>query len=606
VNDARPTPGPWQRDRLRVFGRPAGLLAAALASLGVAVVFWSQGGQDDTYITYWPAKTLAEHGEIMNYNGLRLEQSSSLSLVVLLAVLYKLTPWTMPTVGFVASLAAALATSLIAVRLARRMGLRSRIAVVTATLTAAPFGYWATSGTETPLTAFAALWFIDALVQSRAESDRGSWLKLAAAALLFAGVRPETPVLLVGIVIAFMIVGIGSPRLDGQERGLQLKSDAARAGVGVAAVAIVLGFRKLYFDAWLPNPATLKSQGFDAREGFVYLWDVSLRAGVFPLMLAAGGAAVVVVRHLRGAPNPVAALMVALALGQLAFIVISGGDWMIDGRFLAPIVPPLVLIGFLAIEAAVSAPHTRRSITAGYTLLNLIFAVQLLHQGHSDGQPLWTMQRVFKRAEKRLGAETFARVELLNQIHRRDAFTTHALLPIADAVVAHVKTRPVYVMTGQAGMIAYHLASRHFRRVVILDLWSLTDRQLIDCFPPGTVPIGKWGTFFGAYPLSEHETVTARCQLPLPDIYYNEALLPSMQALLERLGYDVVYHQFGHIGYPGAVGYDSLTDQVGRVGYPGPTKFLRSHNSADGHIAVRRKIARAIGLKPSPAWNWNL
>jgi hypothetical protein len=606
MNDVRPGERPSQRDRLRALRRPAGLIAAALAGLGIAIAFWGQGGQDDTYITYWPAKTLAEHGEIVNYNGLRLEQSSSLSLVVVLALLYKLTPWSMPTVGFVTSLAAALATSLIAVRLARRMGLQSRTAVVTGILTAAPFGYWATSGTETPLTAFAALWFIDALTEPIGERNSGFWLKLAAAALLFAGVRPEAPVLQIGIVIALPILGLVSPRVERKERGLRLKSDAARAGIGVAAVAIVLGFRKLYFDAFWPNPATLKSQGFDAGEGFVYLWDVSLRAGVFPLLLAVGGAAVVAVRHFRGAPNPVAGLLIALALGQLAFIVISGGDWMIGGRFLAPIVPPLVLIGFLAIEAAVPAPRARNSITAGYTLLNLLFAVQLLHQGHSDGQPLWTMKRVFKRAEKRLGADTFARVELLNQIHRRDAFTTHALLPIADAVVAHVKKRPVYVMTGQAGMIAYHLASRHFRRVVILDLWSLTDRQLIDCFPPGTVPIGKWGTFFGAYPLSEHEAVTARCGLPLPDIYYNEALLPSMQALLERLGYEVVYHQFGHIGYPGAVGYDALSDQVGRVGYPGPTKFLRSHNSADGHIAVRKKIARAIGLKPVPAWNWNL
>jgi hypothetical protein len=606
VNDVRPSARPWPRDRLRAVGQPAGLLAAALASLGVAIAFWSQGGQDDTYITYWPAKTLAEHGEIVNYNGLRLEQSSSLSLVVVLALIYKLTPWSMPTVGFLTSLAAALATGLIAVRLARRMGLQSRIAVVTATLTAAPFGYWATSGTETPLTAFAALWFIDALTQPSADRDRGTWLKLAAAALLFAGVRPEAPVLLIGIVIAFVILGLVSPSAERKERGSHLKSDAARAGVGVAAVAIVLGFRKLYFNAWWPNPATLKSQGFDAGEGLVHLWDVSLRAGVYPLMLAAAGAAVVAARYFRGAPDRVAALVIALGLGQVAFIVISGGDWMIGGRFLAPIVPALVLVGFLAIEAAVPAPRTRDCIAAGYTLLNLIFAVQLLHQGHSDGQPLWTMQRVFKRAEKRLGADSFARVELLNQVHRRDAFTTHALLPIADAVVAHVKTRPVYVMTGQAGMIAYHLASRHFRRVVILDLWSLTDRQLIDCFPPGTVQTGKWGTFLGAYPLSEHEALTARCQIPLPDIYYNETLLPSMQALLERLGYDVIYQQTGHIGYPGAVGYDPLSDQVGRVGYPGPAKFLRSHNSADGHIAVRKKIARAVGLKPKPAWSWNL
>lgn len=606
MNDARPIAGPWQHDRLRALGRPAGLVAAALASLGIAIMLWGQGGQDDTYISYWPARTLAEHGEILNYNGLRLEQSSSLSLVVLLALLYKLTPWSMPTVGFVASLGAALGAALLAARLARRMGLQARTAVATAILTAAPFGYWATSGTETPLTALAALWFIDALTRRPAPRGRPFWLELTIAALLFAAVRPETPVLQIGIVVAFLILSVVSARREGHAQALPPKTLAARAGVGVAAIAVVLAFRKLYFDAWLPNPATLKSHGFDSGEGFVYLWDVTLRAGVFPLVLAAAGVAVVVLSLVRGPINSLAALISALALGQLAFTVISGGDWMIGGRFLAPIVPALVLLGFLAIEAAAPAPRARLAIAAGYTLLNLVFAVQLLHQGHSDGQPLWTMERVFKRAEKRLGAKAFARVELLNQIHRRDAFTTHALLPITDAVVAHVKTRPVYVMTGQAGMIAYHLASRHFRKVVVLDLWSLTDRQLIDCFPPGTVQTGKWGSFLGAYPLTQHEALTARCGLPLPDIYYNEALLPSMQALLERLGYDVLYQQVGPIGFRGAVGFDATTDQVGRIGYPGPAKFLRSHNTADGHIAVRKKIVRALGLKPQPAWHWNL
>src|SRR5665213_2790297 len=82
--------------------RPA--LVCALAFAAFAFLLYGQSGQDDTYITYWPARTLAEHGQIWNYNGVRLEQSSSLSLVVILAILYKLLPLSMPTVGFLSSL----------------------------------------------------------------------------------------------------------------------------------------------------------------------------------------------------------------------------------------------------------------------------------------------------------------------------------------------------------------------------------------------------------------------------------------------------------------------------------------------------------------------
>lgn len=97
------------------------LLAALALGLGLAICLWSQGGQDDKYISYWPARTLAEHGEIVNYNGARLEQSSSLSLVLLLAAAYRLTPCSMPMVGYLASLAGAALAAWLSARMARRI-----------------------------------------------------------------------------------------------------------------------------------------------------------------------------------------------------------------------------------------------------------------------------------------------------------------------------------------------------------------------------------------------------------------------------------------------------------------------------------------------------
>src|SRR4051794_6793825 len=162
------------------------LIVPAVLSLLLAVLLFGQGGQDDSYITFWPARTLAEHGQILNYNGVRLEQSSSLSLVVVLALLYKLLPLSLPTVGYLTSLSAALVTMLLAPRIAGRMGLFARAGIVATIGTVGCFGYWATSGMETPLVTASALWVIDELVRPAGRSVRADRLRLGVASLLFA------------------------------------------------------------------------------------------------------------------------------------------------------------------------------------------------------------------------------------------------------------------------------------------------------------------------------------------------------------------------------------------------------------------------------------
>jgi hypothetical protein len=567
----------------------ADIVIAALLCSAVAVFLWSQGGQDDCYITYWAARALAEHGQILNYNGLRLEQSSSLSLVIVLALVYRLTPMSMPAVAYCVSLGAGVATMLLAVRVGRRMGLHSRAGLVVAMGTVGCFAYWATSGMETSLVSAAALWIIDEFTRPTEQWKGWNWLRLALAAWLFAAARPEAPLLLVGLatVSTASVLLSFRPRAAGAWRTLGLA--AGRAAMAVGTVGLLFGFRRLYFHAWWPNPALMKVGGFDSKAGVRYLWDVGLAAGVFPLLLFVAGLAVLVIRRMRGAGNLTAELVGSLGLAQLAFLVASGGDWMAGSRFLALSVPTLVLTGFLALEEFAKTVSGRAGLAALYAALNLVFAVQVLHQGACEGQPLWTIPGVFTRFDGRVPTHLFSRVELLNKMHRRDAVTVSELLTVTDALVAYVKTRPIQVMTGQAGMTAYYLAARHFGKVNILDLWSLTDRQLLDCLPPGSVQAGRWGTFIGAdRPLRDHAQLTERCGLPLPDIFYNAVLDGYLVPLFEQLGYDVVYHQ------------------VGRIKNSERQDFFSAHEEADGYVAVRRELAQAVGLKRKPTWQWDL
>ncbi len=560
------------------------LIVVALLGLALAILLFGQGGQDDTYITYWPARALAERGELVNYNGIRLEQSSSLSLVIMLALGFELSPFSMPSVGYLTSLAGAACAGLLAVRLAARMGLHSRLGILVAITTAPSFGYWATSGMETPWVACFALWFIDALTAAEARGPT-YWVRLAIAALGFAGIRPEAPLLLAGLGVVFVALA-AFPGRASEGTALSLAARLQRGSVGLAAVAFVFAFRKLYFDAWWPNSALIKAGGFDLREGAQYLWDVGLQAGAFPILLFLAGALLVATRLRRG--SDVATLVTALGGAQLLFLVGSGGDWMTGARFLAPIVPALVLTGFVALEAVARAPRVRNGLVVAYCTLSLLCSLRLLQLGLSEGQPLWTMGGVIERVEEHIGPSVVARVELLNKIHRRDAVTISELLPIADAVVARISARRINVMTGQAGMIAYHLAARHYGRVNILDLWSLTDRQLLDCFPPGSIASSQWGSEIGTYrPLAEHRQLETRCGLPLPDIFYNEGLEPHLPKLFAQLGYDLIYYQSGRIGN-------------------GESRYFQSYYPAYGFIAVKHEIAQAIGLTKQPTWRWNL
>ncbi|AUX28516.1 MULTISPECIES: hypothetical protein [Sorangium] len=58
------------------------VIAVIAAFVLLGFVLLSAPGHDDSHITYWAAHTLEEHGQILNYNGERVEQSSSLAHVL--------------------------------------------------------------------------------------------------------------------------------------------------------------------------------------------------------------------------------------------------------------------------------------------------------------------------------------------------------------------------------------------------------------------------------------------------------------------------------------------------------------------------------------------
>ena len=97
-------------------------LGPPLLFLIVGLVLFPSAGRDDSYITFWPAETLAERGSIENYNGAAVEQSSSLAFVALIAAVVRTTGLPVVVAAWLLGITAGLA----AIALCRALGERVR------------------------------------------------------------------------------------------------------------------------------------------------------------------------------------------------------------------------------------------------------------------------------------------------------------------------------------------------------------------------------------------------------------------------------------------------------------------------------------------------
>lgn len=548
------------------------------ACLGLAFLFHSSGGEDDRYITYWAARSLADHGQILNYNGVRLEQSSSLSLVIALAILYKLTPFSMPMAGFLASMGFAAVTLALSVRVARLMDLPSPRLVAPLIGTVGCFAYWATAGMESTLVTATALWVVIEIAGLQGPADWRKWTRLFVAMWAFAASRPESPIVL-ACMLAALLVGWGASRARGPN---WMRGRTVALVIAVAAIAVgsLLLFRRLYFHAWIPNPATVKAAAFNREEGINYLWDAFAWNGFWLMAGAIAGFVVIGARAFRGRMRePASLLIVGLGAAQLGFILISGGDWMSAARFLAPCIPAIVLVGMVAVSAVGAAERAIPALALVLVGANTLAQVQFLHTGEGEGRPAWTLGAFDKMFRKRYGDHGFSRIEFANRLHLRDAVLVHHLLPIVERAT-QVRQRPIWMATGQAGMMPYHVTARFFPKTRLIDLWALTSRELLDCLRPGEASMSKAGMSHSMqWYLDNTDRFQKECGLPPADIYFNECISDGDKKLLQKKGYVLVFNMGGTL----------LTSKS--------QKFFPGKLGACGFIAVKKDLADEMGLK---------
>ena len=506
-------------------------LALCTLPLWVYGVLCGSTGHDDSHITFWQAHTLLAHGELLNYNGARVEQSSSL-LLVLLTALAGLAGLPLVTAGYLINLAGAVATLAAVWAGARRAGLTTPWLPVLLVALTPYFAYWAWSGMETTLAAAVALLFVLAVERWLQQPDAMRAALLALSALALAAVRPEMvlvgPALLVAVAVLLRRPGL-----------LPF----------VLCFAALAAWRHGYFGQWLPNPVYTKS----GDPGLAQLQrgiDYSLRlfrhplsaTGVSLTLLGLAGSVFVALRR----RSPLLVVCCLWTLIYAGFVVSSGGDWMKEGRFWVPLVAPLWLATCLAWTGDWGRWLPRLALP-----LLLAYSPSFI-SAYSLGTPWWQHARL--RAIAGPDASVF---ELANREHLRE-WPALQVLQQAIPQLAREPGKPLTVMSKQMGMVNFHLLQAYGTGLQVIDMAGLVDNRLRDC--PVMAQDGfdvqglrlNYRKFFDRLPAAR-----LACGIEAPDIIhdlYGWGESVPLPDFLATHGYAIVFRQTGQLAIqPGRV-----------------------------------------------------
>jgi hypothetical protein len=518
--------------------------ATAIALLVGAVLTATQfpaAGNDDSHITYWTAFTLSEYGAIVNYNGVALEQSSSLLLVVLLAAIRKVSGVEPPTAAWLLSLASAALCVVMTARLARKVAPNAEPWAPLLLGSFLPFLYWSSSGMEMTLTGLLGVVVVDragAYLTLAGKPNARMVALLALAIVAFALVRPETPIVLL-CMLALAAVVEGFDWWRGRAGAGKQPTRRALEAFALALVVtlVIAGCRKLAFGTWVPNPAAIKSGGFDLSAGSEYLWKGLSLGNVWFALAALVGVVWLAVSLTRGRVPAEATLVLGFGLAYVAFVSGSGGDWMPGARLVVPVAPAFALLATYAL-ARVGAQQQWAGLAAAALLVGLN-----LKQAHAFGAS--RSNGSYRGEAAHEGAEglparapAFAFSELGNRAHRRDAHLLAALLELTRRI-APTPERPLYIMSGQAGMVPYYVFREHYGAARFIDLFSLTAPEILPCIPANRQNEQIHGIRLSPDYIVRHaDEMPEECHARRPQIVFSPGAFPNY---LRKLGYVEAY-----------------------------------------------------------------
>ena len=525
-----------------------------VVSVLVAVIgfwFFYATGDDDSHITYWPAHTLATTGEIVNYSGERLEQSSTLLYTVILAGVHALTGLPIVWVGKILPiLFCVLALYLIQREIAQVLDTRWWVWVGLMSVISPALPYWSYSGMETTLTLLCMtglfITYRHVLQAPRLTWQAGLWSGLVMIALVM--VRPEMPVVLTVInagLCAFLLLRRFLIRPSGASLDTLLYRSAGLLLLGLVISAGLFMWRYAYFGQWFPQPVYAKTGSSAAAiSGIQYLTASVLSPPAVTTMLMR---VVVVVLSLGSfmylLKSPLKHLRVQLALlfvgVYAAYIVFSGGDWMVLARFLVPILP----LFFFLVAYVLSYSKLSRAIKNSFIGVSIV--LQLSGYLFWPLPPLNQALQLYPADSTAYNTQAFTWFERMNPWHFRDIPMIYHLDRVLNDLAPDME-EPLVLYSGQMGMIPYYVFSTQQAEIdTLIDKYGLAHRFLLEC-PTllDDIDRSSLGLLVSYEFYAQHQDEIVQCGISRPHLIYD---LDSQQIAfpyVEAAGYTILYHQY--------------------------------------------------------------
>ncbi len=336
-----------------------------LVALYIALTLSTSFLCDDAFITFRYAQNLAGgHGPVFN-QGERVEGYTSYLWMILMAAVIRLGGVPEFWSRFL-SLLFGIGSIILLIRwVTIRLGRSAQaLAPVALLVLCAPFVVWSSGGLETTTAAFLVL--ASLILLFRFHDTRDLRRLVGASSVMAAAVltRPET-ILIAAVSTGYILVMI--LRRIWPRRAFAIYILPAALIVGTHLV-----WRWSYYGKLAPATFYVKRPGFDLiLYGAKYLGRFGLESG---LWLPIGAVFLLLWRSGAGRMSARTIFLLAAILLFLVWIVYSGGDFMVMGRFFVPVVPAIVLlIAELCHEAWPSIRGTRRK-AALFTIVVLYAA----------------------------------------------------------------------------------------------------------------------------------------------------------------------------------------------------------------------------------------
>lgn len=332
---------PLALSMLLIIWVPVGVIGRS-ANVSGCLHFWLF---EDAMISMRYAHNLAAGLGLVWNPGERIEGYSNFLWTLFMAVVHLLPIPTSKTsaVIILSNIGLAAASVPVLVSLVRQMGGGSLaiLASIGGFILSKHIMFWTTEGVEVPLLILLTLVGMSrVIVEARSGTVRLSTYCIISIISL---VRADGFVL--SVLLCLVSFGLNSKRKQ------VLIYSAISAMIPVAHLA----FRMIYYGQPLPNTAYLKVLGWDQRYtgGCHYVLGFAARYALV-LVLAVIGCLL--------SRDKARTYIMGLVLGYASYVVWVGGDAFSGFRFLAPIVPLILLSGFLGVQSLPLKPGYRAAV----------------------------------------------------------------------------------------------------------------------------------------------------------------------------------------------------------------------------------------------------